>query len=92
MINQDFNYADSTIKETTDFFETRVENLEPKEDKERSSAASKKPLKKFKKSKREDFDSNIVEPSKESTEARHPRKKYFILHGKWSHSTVSYKD
>ena len=33
MIKQYFNYADSTIKEMTDFFETRVENLEPKDDK-----------------------------------------------------------
>ena len=33
MIEQCFNYADSTIKEITDFFETRVEHLEPKEKK-----------------------------------------------------------
>ena len=32
MIEQGFNYADSSIKEMTDFFETRVENMEPKED------------------------------------------------------------
>ena len=31
MIEQGFNYADPTIKEMTYFFETRVENLEPKE-------------------------------------------------------------
>ena len=31
MIEQGFNYADSNVKEITDFFETRVENLEPKE-------------------------------------------------------------
>ena len=30
MIEQGFNYLDSTIKEMTDFFETRVENLKPK--------------------------------------------------------------
>ena len=30
MIERHFNYADSTIKEMTDFFETRVENMEPK--------------------------------------------------------------
>ena len=31
-INEEgFNYADSTIKEMTDFFETREEKLEPKE-------------------------------------------------------------
>ena len=33
MIEQGFNYADSIIKEMTDFFETRVENWEPKEEK-----------------------------------------------------------
>ena len=44
MIEQGFNYADSTIKEMTDFFETRVENLEPKEDKKKSSAAAKKEI------------------------------------------------
>ena len=32
MIEHCFNYADSTIKEMTDFFETIVEKLEPKED------------------------------------------------------------
>ena len=32
MIEQGFNNADSTIKEMTDFFETRLENLESKED------------------------------------------------------------
>ena len=32
MIKQGFNYADSTIKEMTDFYETRVENLKTKED------------------------------------------------------------
>ena len=30
MIEQGFNYADSTVKEMTDLFETRVENLEPR--------------------------------------------------------------
>ena len=42
MIEPDFNYADSTIKEMTDFFETRVENLEPNENIKKSSAAAKK--------------------------------------------------
>ena len=31
MIEQGFNCTDSTVKEMTDFFETRVENLEPNE-------------------------------------------------------------
>ena len=30
MIEQYFNYADSAVKEMTDIFEIRVENLEPK--------------------------------------------------------------
>ena len=32
MIEQGFHYADSTVKEMTDLFETKVENLEPKKD------------------------------------------------------------
>ena len=46
IIVQSFNHADSTIKEITDFFETRVGNLEPKEDRKKSSAAAKKTNKK----------------------------------------------
>ena len=63
MIEQDFNYVDSTIKEMTVFFETRVENLEPKEEKKVSSTAAKKSLKKIKKRKMEDSDSSVVESS-----------------------------
>ena len=33
MIEHGFNYADSTVKEMTNFFEIRVENFEPKEEK-----------------------------------------------------------
>ena len=42
MIEQDFNYADSAIKEMTDFFETGVEKLKPKEEKKKCSAVAKK--------------------------------------------------
>ena len=80
MIEQDLNYADSAIKEMTDFFETRVKNLEPKEDKKKSSAAAKKTKRSNKKRKREDSDSSVIKSSNESTEARGLRKKYFILH------------
>ena len=59
----------------TDFFETRVENLKPKEEKKKSSADAKKTHKKAKKKKREDSDSSVVESSEESTEARGPSKK-----------------
>ena len=75
----------------TDFFETRVENLEPKKDKKKSSAAAKKSKKSHKKRKREDSDSSVVESSKESTKARCPNKKYCILHGKCRHSTDNCK-
>ena len=52
MIEQKFNYADSTIKQIPFIFETRVENLEPKEGKKKSVAAAKKSFKKIKKRKR----------------------------------------
>ena len=42
MIEQGFNYSDSTIREMADFFETRVDNLELKEEKEKSSAGAMK--------------------------------------------------
>ena len=66
MIEQGFNYADSTIKEMTDIFESRVENLEPKEDKKKSSVAFKKAKKALKKRKREDANSIVIESSDES--------------------------
>ena len=91
-IEQDFNDADSIIKEMTDFFETRVENLELNKDRKKSSAAAKKYLKKAKKRKKEDSDSSVLKSSKESTKARRPNRKYCILHGKCSHSTDCYKD
>ena len=75
----------------TDFFETRVENLEPKKDKKKSSAAAKKSLKKAKRRKREDSDSSVVESSEESAEAHHPIRIYCILHGKCSHFTDNCK-
>ncbi len=42
MIEQDSNYGNSNIKETADFFESRVENLEPKEEKQKSSTTAEK--------------------------------------------------
>ena len=65
MIEQGFNNADSTINK----IETRVENLEPKEDRKKSTVASKKNKKAHKKRKREDSNSSVVESSKESTVA-----------------------
>ena len=45
MIEQEFNYANHTIKKTTDFFETSVENLETRKDNKKSSTTSKKEVK-----------------------------------------------
>ena len=87
MIEQGFSYANSTIKEMIAFFETRVENLEPKEEKKISSVAAKKSQKKAKKRKREDSGSNVIESSEESSTAHRPNKKYIFLYGKSSHST-----
>ena len=59
MIEQGFNYVDSTIKEMTDFFETREKSLEPIEERKKASAAAKKSHKKSAKK----F-SSVVESSK----------------------------
>ena len=74
----------------SDFSETRVENLEPKEKKKKSSAAAKKNKKSCKKSK--DSDSSVVESSEESTEAQRSSKKYCILHSNYSHAIGTCKD
>ena len=70
MIKQGFHYTDSTIKEMTDFLETRVETLETKEDRKKSSTCAKKSLKKAKKRKREDSNYSVVVSSEKSTEAK----------------------
>ena len=64
----------------TDFFETRVVNLEPNEDRKKSSVTSKKSKRSLKKRKWEDSDSSVVECSEESTKAHRPIRKYCILH------------
>ena len=81
MIEQGFIYADFTIKEMTDFFETRGENLESKEIKKKSSVAYKKSKKVLMKRKRKHFDSSVVGFSDESTKARRPTRprKPFLL-------------
>ena len=84
--------ADFTINEMTGFFETRVENLEQKEDKKKSSVASKKNKKFHIKRKMEDSDPSVVESSEESTKVHRPTRKYCILRGKCSHLTDNCKD
>ena len=77
----------------TDFFETRVENLDPQEEKKKSSAAAKKTLKKFLKNrKQEDSDSSVIESSEEFSVEHLPNRKYCSLHGKCSHSTDNCED
>ena len=51
VIEQGFNYADSTLKQMSDFFESRVENLKPKEEEKKSSADNKKSVKIIRKGK-----------------------------------------
>ena len=77
-----------------DFVATRIENLKPKEERKKSSAASKKPKdKKYtKERKQEDSDSSDIKSSKDSSVEHKPVKRYCILHWKWSHSTGYYKD
>ena len=69
MIEKGFNYADSTTREQTDFFETRVENLEPKGEKKKSSTVTKKlkDKKSTKKRELEDSDSIVVKSSEDSS-------------------------
>ena len=85
MIEQGFNYTDSTVKEMIDLFETRVENLEPKEKRKKSSAAAKKTKnkKRLKKGKQKNSNSNVLASSKESSMERLV---YCILHGKCNHT------
>ena len=93
MIEQGFNYADSTVQEMSDFLETRVENLETKKEKKKSPAAAKKINKKSaKKYKGEDSNSSVVESSVESPLERRSNRKYCILHDKCSYSTDNFKD
>ena len=93
MIEQGFNYTFSILKEMSDFFETRVKNLEPKEGKKKSSATAKKTNKKSaNKNKGENSNSIVIESSEESIVERRPNRKYCIVHGKCSHSMNNYND
>ena len=79
---QGFNYADSNIKEMTDFFETRVENIEPKEEKKKKIFSSCQEIQKEKqKQKQTKRPSNVVESSEEYSVVPWPNKKYYIVHG-----------
>ena len=78
--------------DSKDFYETRVDNLESKEDKKKSSAGAKISKKSHKKREMEDPNSSVVESSKDSIKARRTNKKYCILHGKCSHFTDNCKD
>ena len=68
MIEEGFNYLDSTVKEMTDFIKTRVDNQGRQEEKKKSSMDLKKKNyeKSTKKRKRADSDSSVVESSEVS--------------------------
>ena len=68
MIEQGFNYADSSIKQITDFFETRVENLRSGVDKiDILHPPEKFKEKKSKKKKHDDLNSSVVESREKSS-------------------------
>ena len=94
MIEHGFNYAYSTIKEMTDFFETRGENLQPKENKSKSSAVVRKYKEKTntKKRKRANSNSSDAESSKSPFVERRPSEKEHIIIDKCFHSTDKCKD
>ena len=60
MIQQSFNYADTTVKETTDLFKTKVEKLETKEEQRNFSVAAKKSKDKKSLKKRKKVDANFT--------------------------------
>ena len=64
---QGFSYANSIVREMSDFFETRVENLQTEEAKEKSFTAAKKVTKKRKGA---DSNYNAVKSSEESSVER----------------------
>ena len=79
----------------TDYFETRVENLDPKEEKQKPSVISKKLKKSFstkKKRKRADSDPSVVESSEEFITEHRSFKKNCVLHGKCNHSVDQCKN
>ena len=87
------NQVDFTIKEMGDFFETKVENLERKEQKKNLQQPPRNPARKVSRiAKQKDSNSSVVESSKESTEARSPSKKHCISNVKCSHSIDSCED
>ena len=78
----------------TDVFEHRVEKLEPKEDKKKSSAAVKKSndTKSTKNQKQADSALSVIEFSEDFFVKHMPVKKHCILYGKCSHPTGKRKD
>ena len=94
MTEQGFDCAYSTIKEMTDFFETRVENLELRKDKKKSSASYKKKREKKynKKTNWDDSKSSVVEFNEEILVEHRPIEKYCTIYWKCSHGTDKCKN
>ena len=77
----------------SDFFESRVKNLDSKEEKKKSSPATKRSHKKSAKiCTLEDSDSSVVESSEKSSVEHRPNRKYCILYGKCSRLMDNCKD
>ena len=94
MSDQDFYSAESIVKEMTDFFVTRIENLEPKEDKKKYSVAvrKKKDKKALHKRKWADSKSRVEESREDSSIEHRHSKKVCIQNRSYSHSTDTCKD
>ena len=89
MIEQGFNYADTTVKEMIDFFETGIENPNPSYDWIKSSMSSKKKKeRKFSNKRKQDgYNSSIGDSSEESSVDYKPARKYCIQNKKCCHTT-----
>ena len=89
MTKQGYNFLDRSIQEMSDFFETRVENLEtpapPPAVRSLTRKKKKKNSKKWKAVSFEDSDKHSSDDEKPSS-----RKKFCQYHGKSSHSTDEY--
>ena len=95
MFEEGFNYKDSTSKEMTNFFETRLKNLEPEKDMKKSPVFSKKKVKdkKFKKRKKNDSNSSGIKLGEESSIDYIPMTtKPCKLHNRYNHSIYNCND
>ena len=87
MVEQGYNYLDTSIQEMAEFFETRVENLEKFDSKKESKKNQEKQNnKKNKKNKKGKHSHNSVSENRNS-QGSETGKKYCQYHGRCGHTT-----